>query len=126
GEPDYRLTKEERAGALAEAGEDGLWLLERLDRAPAALRGLGEAATLRAIWAQRFERVEGRAVVRPDLPDCPELILSPHDTGPRAAEKRGKKWTGDKVHVTETLGAGGPRFLTDIATATAPSGDGEA
>jgi transposase len=125
-EPVFRLSKEERAGALAEAGEDGCWLLDRLDEAPGRLRALAEVGTLRAVWAQRFERAGGRVRVRAELPDCTELILSPHDPGARAAEKRGKKWVGDKVHVTETAAPGGPNFLTDVATAAAPSGDGEA
>ena len=34
-------------------------------------------------------------------------IVTPHDPGVRAAEKRGTKWRGDKVHVTETTGARG-------------------
>jgi hypothetical protein len=54
------------------------------------------------------------------------LIVTPHDPGVRAGEKRGQKWHGDKVHVTETAEPDAPNFLTDVTTATAPSGDLEA
>ena len=57
----------------------------------------------------------------------------------RAGQKRGHVWRGDKVHVTETIAeppdpeADTPddpndqvRFITDVTTSPAPSGDGQA
>jgi hypothetical protein len=81
---------------------------------------------LRTVWDQRYERVEGRVRVRATTVDCTELIVTPHDPGVRAAEKRGTKWRGDKVHVTETAEADAPNFLTDVTTAPAPSVDSAA
>jgi hypothetical protein len=54
------------------------------------------------------------------------LIVTPHDPGVRAAEKRGMTWRGDKVHGTETAEADAPTFLTDVTTASAPSVDSAA
>ena len=64
--------------------------------------------------------------------------MTPHDPGVRAGQQRGRTWRGDKVHVTETIAeptpeAAGPadpadrvRFITDVTTSPAPSGDGHA
>jgi transposase len=124
---DYRLSADERRAAVQQVGQDGVWLLERLDAtAPAALRDLETVQVLRTVWGQRYERVEGRVRVREKTVDCTELIVTPHDPGVRAGEKRGQKWHGDKVHVTETAEAEQPNFLTDVTTANATSGDGEA
>jgi transposase len=124
---DYRLSAEERAAALQQVGQDGVWLLERLDAtAPAALRDLEAIQVLRTVWEQRYERVDGRVRVRAKTVDCTALIVTPHDPGVRAGEKRGQKWRGDKVHVTETAEADAPNFLTDVTTAAAPSVDSAA
>ena len=101
-------THHSRGQLRAKVGQDGVWLLERLDAtAPTALRDLEAVQVLRAVWDQCYERVDGRTRVREKLVDCTEVIVTPHDPGVRAAEKRGTKWRGDKVHVTETTGARG-------------------
>jgi transposase len=124
---DYRLSAQERAAALQQVGQDGVWLLERLEAtASAALRDLEAIHVLRRVWDQRYERVEGRTRVREKLVDCTELLVTPHDPGVRAGEKRGTKWRGDKVHVTETAEADAPHFLTDVTTTSAPSVDSAA
>jgi transposase len=124
---DYRLSAQERAAALQQVGQDGVWLLERLEAtASAALRDLEAIHVLRRVWDQRYERVEGRTRVREKLVDCTELLVTPHDPGVRAGEKRGTKWRGDKVHVTETAEADAPHFLTAVTTAAAPSVDSAA
>jgi transposase len=124
---DYRLSADERKAALQQVGQDGVWLLERLDAtAPAAWHELEAVQVLRTVWEQRYERIEGRVRVRAKTVDCTELIVTPHDPGVRAGEKRGQKWHGDKVHVTETADAERPNFLTDVTTANATSGDLEA
>src|SRR5436305_3790479 len=86
---DYRLSADERQAALQQVGQDGVWLLERLDAtAPTALRELEAVQVLRTVWDQRYERGEGRTRVREKTVDCTELIVTPHDPGVRAAEKR--------------------------------------
>jgi transposase len=124
---DYRLSAQERADALVQVGQDGIWLLERLAApAAAAVRELEAVVVLRTVWDQRYERAEGRVQVRAQTVDYTELILSPHDPGVRLGEKRGKTWSGEKVHVSETAEPGEPTFLTDVSTGSAASVDSAA
>ena len=127
--PDYRLSAAEQAALFLQVGRDGVWLLDRLAGAPTAVREQEPVATLRAVWDQRFEQRDGGTQVRAQTVDCTALIVTPHDPGVRAGQKRGQAWRGEKVHVTETTEpeeAGGLTFITDVTTANASSGDGEA
>lgn len=137
---DYRLTAAERQAELARVGQDGAWLLDRLATEDGGvLRRLAEVATLATIWQQRYERVDGEVRWRDRTVDATELLVTPHDPGVRAGQKRGRTWRGDKVHVTETIAepptpdeadradpADQVRFITDVTTSPAPSGDGQA
>jgi hypothetical protein len=132
---DYRVTAAEREAALVQVGQDSTWLLDQVARTP-ALRSVAEVRTLATIWQQRYERVDGQVRWRDTTVDCTELIVTPHDPGVRIGQKRGHVWWGDKVHVTETIaepqapGRADPadrvRFITDVTTSPAPSGDGQA
>ena len=137
---DYRLTAAERQAELVRVGQDGAWLLDQLaGAAQAALRALPEVVTMATIWAQRYVHGNGPLRWRDRTADATELVVTPHDPGVRIGQKRGHAWWGDKVHVTETLAeppdptaptAGAPadqvRFITDVTTSPAPSGDGQA
>lgn len=127
--PDYRLSAAEQAALFAQVGRDGAWVLDRLADAPLAVQEQEAVAVLRAVWDQRFERVDGDTRVRAHTVDCTALIVTPHDPGVRAGQKRGQAWRGEKVHVTETTEPaepGEPTFITDVTTANASSGDGAA
>ena len=123
----YRLTDRERQAALVQTGEDGVWLLGRLDAAEtAALVALDAVQTLRTVWMQRYQVVGARVVVQTAEVVATERIVTPHDPGVRVGQKRGKAWVGDKVHITETaepVTPEQPNFITDVTTAPAPSGD---
>ena len=134
---DYRLTTAEREAELVRVGQDGAWLLDQLAAEDqAALRALPAVETLATIWTQRYERVDGQVRRRATTVDATELIVTPHDPGVRIGQKRGHVWWGDKVHVTETIAeppdpdpaepADQVRFITDVTTSPAPSGDGQA
>jgi len=126
--PDYRLTKPEREALMRQVGADGLWLLEQITAAaPEAVRTLNAVQTMRSVWEQRYHRVEGKVAVREQSVACTALIVTPHDPGVRAGEKRGKRWHGEKVHVTETaeVAAEGENFITVMTTANASSGDAQ-
>ena len=134
---DYRLTTAEREAELVRVGQDGAWLLDQLAAEDqAALRALPAVETLATIWTQRYERVDGQVRRRATTVDATELIVTPHDPGVRIGQKRGHVWWGDKVHVTETIAeppdpdpaepADQVRFITDVTTSPAPSGDGGA
>jgi transposase len=122
---DYQLSAAERARQLRQVGADGFWLLDRLSQA-AGLRELAAVRLLGEVWAQRYTRAAGQIQVRQQVVDCTERIVTPHDPGVRAGQKRGTRWRGEKVHITETAEPGGPNFLTDVTTSNASSGDNEA
>jgi transposase len=137
---EYRLTPAERQAELVRVGQDGAWLLDRLvDTDDAVLCALPAVVTLARIWQQRYERGDGAVRWRDRTVDSTELIVTPHDPGVRIGQKRGHVWWGDKVHVTETIAevpdpdapegadpADQVRFITDVTTSPAPSGDGQA
>jgi transposase len=130
---DYRLSDAERQAALRQTGQDGFWLLTQIDRdAPLAIRELAAVRTLRTIWEQQYERIEGQVRERAKMiVDAKELIISPHEIEARAAQKRGKSWLGTRVHLTETAytaeeNDGEPNWITDVTTDIAPAGDTEA
>ena len=94
---DYRRRADERAAAWQQVGQDGGWLLERLDAtAPVALREREAVPVLRAVWDQRYERGEGRTRGREKRVDWTALSVTPHDPGVRAAAKRGTTWRGTR------------------------------
>ena len=66
------------------------------------------------------------------LPPARSRLVSPYDTDARYAEKRGKGWTGYKVHLSETChepdAAGrrpAPNLITNTETTPAPVTDVE-
>ena len=137
---DSRLTAAERQAEVERVGQESAWLLDRLaSTAGAALQVAAAVRTLATIWQQRYERVDGQVRWRDKTVDSTELIVTPHDPGVRAGQKRGRTWRGDKAPITETIaepptaadaGSAEPadpvRFITDVTTSPAPSGDGQA
>ena len=98
-------------------GEDGQWLLARLDQggAPADLLGLPEVQVLRTVWAQQFRTWEGQITYQKlDHYDGHTQIQTPHDPEARYSKKRRAEWVGDKVQLTETDDEGYPHLITDI------------
>jgi transposase len=134
---DYRLPKgqEARQAYVAQVGADGQQLLASLlaENTPEALRNLPAVVRLREIWEQQFERREpGRVdgIDRPmqlrdpkALPRALEMIESPYEPEARFATKRGRHWTGYKVHLTETCDEALPHVVTQVTTTLAPATD---
>lgn len=127
-QPDYQLSETERAAARLAVGVAGYWLLDHLHEAglPEVIERLDAIQTLRTVWAQRFVRVEGQVQVCMETVDSTERLVTPHDPGVRAGQKRGKRWHGEKAHVTETAEEGQPNFITNVTTGNASGGDAEA
>lgn len=98
-------------------GENGQWLIERLEKgsAPAEIRNLPEVQVLKTVWTQQF-RAEAGKMVYTDLKkyDGHTQIQSPHDPEARYSRKRHYEWVGDKVQLTETEDAGYPHIITDM------------
>jgi len=116
-----------------QAGQDGYWLLARLDEptTPKTLATLPAVATLRTVWAQQFvTRATESTQVPPTAVEFAETVASgaatistPHDPAARYSEKRGVAWVGYKVQVTESVEPELPRIITDIQTTAAPVAD---
>lgn len=127
----YRLPKEKQARQeLAEQiGQDGYHLLTALDAdtAPDWLREIPAAQTLRRVWIQQFMRVEGQVQLRQsgNRPSAELNIESPYDVEARYSTKRQTRWTGYKVHLTETCDDERPHLITNVETTSATTHDGQ-
>lgn len=126
---EYRLPKgEPERRSLAELiGRDGLHLLACLDRDRVLAERSPQPAvdTLRQVWAQQFEQVNGQVRWRnkDDLPPSSERIASPHDPEARYSTKRSVSWVGYKVQLTETCDDDGPILISHVATTLATDAD---
>ena len=125
----YRLPKEKQEQqALAEQiGSDGYHLLEVIDgpHAPKGLVELPPLQTLRQVWIQQFMWVEGQVQLRnqDNRPRPQQAIETPYDLEARYSKKRETRWTGYKVHLTETCHDNQPRLITNVETTPAPIPD---
>jgi transposase len=124
---DWKLSEDEVRQALQRAGQDGYWLLDHIDTtAPEAAQRLAGVETLRIVLDQQFERTEAGVEAKKVPIKGKDIIVTPHDTGARWAEKRGKDWIGYKIQVTETVDEEqAVQFITDVDTVAANDGDSE-
>lgn len=128
---EYRLphTKPERAAYAQQVGQDGWWLLERIERDEQAvlLCQLPAIDVLRRVWLQQFRLVDGQLIWRVEnqgeLPPSAQLIRSPYDIEARFSRKRTTTWVGYKVHLSETCEADQPHLITQVATTVSTEAD---
>ena len=121
----FRAPKEkEAAKALAEqVGADGFFLLEKVyDAASSSWSWLAELEAidlLRHMWLQQFWVDEGIVRQRDakDLPPTSDLIASPYNAEARLGTKRDTRWTGYRIHVTETCDEHKVNLITHVETA---------
>jgi transposase len=130
---DWQLSQEEVKRATKQAGQDGFWLLDRIDEsAPKAAQELAEVVTLQKVLKQQFTRGSGssggQVRLRPSRRgQQKDTIVNPHEPEARWSVKRSTKWIGYKLHVTETVEAeAGCTFLTDVGISAANEHDSEA
>jgi transposase len=129
---EYRFPKsKEKQKLLAETiGQDGFTLLMWLeqDDAMSAVRQLPPLQIMRRIWIQQFSVEEDQVRWRDNknVPPAATMIASPYDTEVRLSQKRGKRWTGYKVHLTETCEIDAPHLITHVETTAATIQDGTA
>ena len=123
---EYRLPrKSDERLALAElVGADGIHLLSRIyhsSNAPDHLKQESVVETMRQIWIQLYYQEEGQTRWRQkgNLPKPAQTIASPYDLQARYATKRATKWTGYKVHLSETCNADSPHLITHVETTPA-------
>jgi transposase len=126
---EYRLPKGEakRIAWAEQTGADGMALLSVLydDAARADLRTLPAVEILRQVWLQNFMVIDGRVVWRDNdnAPPSGRYIGSPYDPDARYSVKRETRWTGYKVHLTETCDEDQPNLITNVETTTAAVSD---
>ena len=119
----FRAPKQkEEAKALADlVGEDGFALLNKVydSDSPSWLAELEAVELLRQMWLQQFWIEEGKVCQRDskNLPPTSTLIASPYDADARLGTKRDMRWTGYKIHVTETCDDHKVNLITHVETA---------
>ena len=115
--------------ALAEnIGADGQRLLDAVSAptTPGWVREVPAVETLRRVWLQQYHptpegppRWRGAA----DLPPTSRLIQSPYDPDARFSTRRETRWTGYRVHVTETCEPDEPHLVVHVASTPATTHD---
>ena len=119
---DFRLPKgaEPLRAFATQVGEDGWLLLHKLDEvdAPAWLAELPATAFLRRKWLQQYWLDNGTLRWREvkDLPSTGLMLTSPYDPDARLGSKRSERWTGYKVHITESCDDDQVHLLTQVET----------
>lgn len=118
----FRLPRgKDKIRDLAElTGDDGFRLLERVyaPETPPDLAELEAVETLRRMWVQQYWLDDGKVRWRDpkDLPPNSLLLASPYDPDARLGSKRDLRWTGYKIHVTETCEEDAVHLITHVAT----------
>jgi transposase len=114
------------------AGQDACRLLEHLYRNGSGYRPGPQAEALRQIVVQNYYRDEaGRLCWRTaddgGLPPSSLAIVSPYDTTARYV-RHGHiiRWKGFAAHLTETCAPDSVNVITDVATTSAATNDGQA
>ena len=128
---DYRLpkSKTERVRYAETIGADGFALLAAVasPTTPPELRTLTAVNLLYRVWIQQFHALADQVRWREnaELPPATILIQSPYDPDAHFGIKRATKWTGYKVHLTETCDAEHPPLITHVETTTATITDND-
>jgi transposase len=123
-----RYSEKEWQDYEEQIGDNGQWLLERLEKggAPAEIQNLPQVQVLKTVWTQQFRAEAGKMVYTVVKKyDGHTRIQSPHDPEARYSRKRKFEWVGEKVQVTETEDEGYPHIITDIVATNSNQTDYE-
>ena len=126
---DFRLpkSKAKRTALQQQIGEDGYYLLQEIymHEEGTHLRTLGAVDILRQVWIQQYYIEENKVSWREanNQPLAEQLIVSPYDLDIRCGQKRGQKWRGYKVHLTENCDPDSPNLITNVETTAAMAHD---
>jgi transposase len=117
---------------ILSAGDDACRLLEHLHRHRAGYRPGTQAEALRQIIVQNYHRDQAgrlrwRTADDGGLPPSSCAIVSPYDTTARYV-RHGHiiRWKGFAAHLTETCDPDSVNVITDVATTSAATNDGQA
>jgi transposase len=120
---EYGLSGNEIHRRLVQAGKDGFWLLDQVDKSsPQVVRMLSEIEVLRKVLRQQFPAGSEHPPAS-KRPTGGQIIESPHDAEARRATKRSQSWTGYKAQVTETCDEDQPSLIVDIEVTGALEND---
>ncbi len=104
-------------------GKDGVLLLSwiRAEGSPDWLGRVPAVGLLGKIWEDQYRTEGGELRWREanELPKAGERLDSPYDPDARYGNKRSKRWSGYKLHLTETCDEGLPRVVTRVETTPA-------
>lgn len=116
-----------REAFAARVGEDGFRLLKLLAEHQPALLKLEKIETLRKVWQQHYTRDEAGDEVRwrqgKETMRAAASIESPYDVEAKYSRKDVTKWTGYKVHLSETCEETLPHLITNVHTTAATTQD---
>jgi len=120
-------SQEDRQAVAEVIGQDGSNLLADIYAADAValLCKIPAVEILRRIWIQNYVWVAGQIHWRSneDLPPGNQFINFLYDLEARYGKKRETRWTGYKVHVSETCEEDAPHLITHVATIAATTTD---
>lgn len=121
--PDSKAGREK---AAQQFGEDGFYLLDRLDGTGSEeprLRRVPSVQALRAVWKRHFTRDDADGTPRllkpKEIASEPEVVSSPYDPDVRFCMRQNTKWTGYRAHLSETCDEEYPRLVTGVDTTDA-------
>ncbi len=120
---EYKLSESEVAQRLAQAGQDGFWLVAQVEQhEPVWARTVSEVAVLRQVLSQQFPQGSSQPPAA-KRPSGQAVIESPHEPEARRGYKRGQAWLGYKVQVTETCDDERPHLIVDLTPTSALAND---
>jgi transposase len=126
---EYRLPKSDskRLSWVQQTGQDGYDLLKAMyaDESMTPFCNILAVETLRQVWLQNFEMINGRIHWRENkhTPPAGLYIGSPYDTEARYQLKRTTGWSGYKILLTESCDDETPNIITNVATSHAAVSD---
>lgn len=112
---------------IAQIGHDGFHLLKLVTEQQNVLLKLKQVETLQKVWQQHYTRDEKGDEVRwrqgAETFRAAISIESPYDTEAKYSRKDETKWTGYKVHLSETCDEDLPHLITNVHTTPATTQD---
>ena len=127
---EYRLPQKEaeRLELGEQIGCDGIELLTRVYAEQPELGRLPQVEILRQVWVLQYftdEDDQTRWRRKGNTPPGERILTSPYDTDARMSKKRGSRWVGYKVHLTETCDDDTPNLVTQVETTLATTADND-
>lgn len=120
-------TVKAREAFVAQVGDDGLRLIKLVTEQQNTLLKLTKVETLTKVWQQHYTRNEETDEIRwrqgKETFRTAVSIESPYDTEAKYSRKDEIKWTGYKVHLSETCDEHLPHLITNVHTTPATTQD---